>query len=130
MIVTPFNLAFHYSTLCQWWEERKFQPIERDLLPSTGFAVGDEEEFLAMGFLYVLDAPIGWFAWITSNPGSDKIKRQKALDVLIENLCAAGKAKGLRVIFAETNHPRLKDRYLSCGFTEGDQGSSQFFRGV
>lgn len=113
-----------YPVVCQWWTARQWPQIPLMMLPRRGFIV----DGYCAGFLYLTDSPIAWLEWVVSNPDSDKIERQKALDNLISSLLNAAKEAGCKAVFSAANHPGLIERYKSHGFQVSDTGMTHVLR--
>ena len=101
MEVVKFDKDKHYTMVCDWWMAHEgWKPVDKVLLPSTGFIVEDEEDSYAAGWLYFsVDTPVAWFDWVISNPKSDKTKRSAALDLLLKEVTACTDANNVKVTF-------------------------------
>lgn len=104
MKVIDFKLEDHYSIVSKWWDLHKnWEPVHPNLLPPIGFIVGDDLDYYCAGWLYQgVETPVSWFEWVVSNPKSDKFKRSKALDLLIDHVTNYADTLGIAIIFHAT----------------------------
>jgi hypothetical protein len=115
-----------YGLIKSWWEARSFPAIAPTFLPKTGFIVENH----AVGFLYRTDSALAWMEWITTNPESDKIERDKALNLLIETLFTEAKRLGHSVLFTSVQDAGLIERYQRHGFALSEGGMSNMVKVV
>lgn len=115
-----------YPVLSSWWEAHKWPAVPERCLPKTGLVV----DGLAAGFLYHTDSSIFWLEWLISNPASDKIERNQALTLLIENLLKAAREAGASFVFTSVQHAGLIERYKQHGFAVTETGMTNMVRGL
>ncbi len=82
----------------------------------------------AVGFLYRTDSGLAWMEWITTNPASDKMDRDKALNLLIETLINEAKSQGVAAVFTSVEDTGLIDRYGQHGFQVTDKNMTNMVR--
>lgn len=111
-----------YSEISKWWEARQFPLIPQAALPKYGVIV---EGFCA-GFLYRTDSSIAIMEWVVSNPESDKVMRNDAMNLLVKKLINLGTNLGFESIFTSLNNKKLASRYESFGFVETDKEATNY----
>lgn len=115
-----------YAEVCSWWEKHEWPKFPLSLLPKTGFIVRG----VAAGFMYDTDSGVGILEWVVSNPDSDKIKRNEALDLVVKSLLEEGKRMGKTFMFTSSNNKNLIERFVRHGFNLAEQDVTHMARGV
>ena len=123
MTKRPYT-SLDYKMLTKWWVDNDWTPVAEDCLPKTGLIVDE----CAAGFLYATDSNIAWLEWVVADKFAEKLKRSRAIDALIYELCEAARIQGFKLIFTSVKHDRLEKRYLNQGFNKGDTGVTQMIR--
>lgn len=115
-----------YQLLCSWWNGHKWAPVSLEMLPKIGYVVDD----VCAGFIYINDSKLCHLEWLISDPKSDKEKRSKALDLLIDTLCFTAKEYGCSAVFTATAHKNLIERYKKNGFNVTDLNMVHLIKGI
>ncbi len=110
--------------LTEWWKGHKWEVMPLDMLPPTGFIVGN----ICAGFIYKTDGKLNMFEWVVSDPTSSKEDRAQALDILIDAVLEESQRDGAKIVFTSVQHPRLIERYKKQGFVVGDEGMTNLVR--
>jgi hypothetical protein len=128
LVIRPFSVLRDYACIKRWWAAHKWQSVPVPMLPKTGLVAEASDKPLAAGFIYSTDSGIAWLEWIVSDPQSDKLVRNKALNALIDALVKLAGERGFKAVFTSSNHPKLMERYQELGFAATDQGVTHFLR--
>ena len=115
-----------YWTLASWWTAHNWACPHQEMLPKTGFIIED----VCAGFLYKTDSKIAFLEWIISNPKSNKEERNKALNILINQLCEDAKKSEFEAIFTSSNHNKLIERYKNHGFNLTDESVTHLIKRI
>lgn len=111
-----------YAMICRWWQAHYWPILSRESLPKTGFVSLVDRKPIIAGFLYSMDADIGWLAWIVSDPESSNDERTAGMKALMDAIKKAAKEKGMKSIFTPSNYPSLIQRLVDNGFYRMDEG--------
>jgi len=125
MEIKPYN-RLDYWELCSWWAGHGWMAPDQDMLPEHGFIINN----ICAGFLYKTDSKIAWLEFIISNPRSEKLERNKALDLLIEQLYSRAKELGFKAIFTSATHKGLIERYKDHGFVVTDTSMTNLVKRI
>lgn len=129
MNIKPYNKS-QYAILDSWWKAHNWPSITESLLPSIGFIVWQGIQPLTAGFLYTTNSKFGVVEWVISNPLSDRIERDAALDLLIDQLIKTASELNIDTLFTTTKHAKLIERYKSHEFIIGDEKMTTLIRRV
>lgn len=115
-----------YPTAVEWWKARNWPPVPQEALPTTGVIV----ENYCVGFVYRTDSAISWMEWIVSNPDTDKNERDKAMNLLIDNLLNKAASMGAKAVFTSASEasPHLISRLQKSGFAITDKNVTHLIR--
>jgi len=101
-----------YAILCHWcWLRDKPSPPEW-AVPDTGFIV----DHVAAGFLILTSNGCAILDFYVSNPNSNKDERDKALDLITEELIEAAREVGVRLLVCSSRSEAIKVRAMKHGF--------------
>lgn len=125
-MVREIDLNHDYETLARWWEAHQWPVVPKEHLPKRGFMVNET----VAAFLYQTDSAIAWMEWIISDPASDSLVRDVALDLLIEHISKEARDLGFQIVLTLTDKPRLKNRLERLGFHVGDAQTATYLRRV
>jgi hypothetical protein len=101
-----------FDEISKWFELRKMESPEKHFFPKIGFIVHG----YAAGFLYLTDSLVGIIDCYISNPKSVRLLRDKALDLVTEELIKSAKFHGCKVILCDSHIESIKDRASKHGF--------------
>lgn len=114
-----------YEILCDWWKWWKFVPIAKESLPDNGtggFMVKHGDTNVCAGFIYKTNSNFCLVEWVISNYNvRDRVVRDKAIKLLINELTNEGKRLGFKVAFTWLINENLKAKMESCGFVKTSQ---------
>jgi hypothetical protein len=115
-----------------WWEQWRWTPPSRDMLPqngSGGIMVSNNGEDICAGFVYFTNSKTAWMEYIVSNPNyKDRINRKEALNTLIGVLSIYIEQQGYKYIYTSLKNKHLVDRYADCGFLAGDKNCQEMIK--
>ena len=103
-----------YEQVKSWFLARKMVPPPEDLLPKNGVIM----DGIAAGFLYLTDSSVAIIDGYISNKDSVKHERDQAIDKLTLELISIAKAKGFKIIKADTMIKSVGNRAALHGFIE------------
>jgi hypothetical protein len=130
--IRVLNEHDYSQTLVRWWMEWGWTPPKRDFLPDDGkggFIVFDDDIPVCAGFMYVTNSKVAWVDWIISNKKyTDRDKRDKALDILLQTLVNLCNSLEKKYIYALIKHPNLINRYKKHGFILGDTYTGEMIK--
>lgn len=130
-VVRPLNES-DYETLCEWWEDWGWDPVEKDFLPDDGkggIMVLDGDEPVCAGFMYATNSKVAWVDWIVSNMNyRKKPQRKEAIKLLVETLTDICKNSGFKYSYALLKHPSLTQTYEDVGYVSGDGYRSEMIK--
>lgn len=115
-----------YPTLCAWWKDHQWSPVPLNMLPRTGYIVDN----ICAGFIYITDSQLCHMEWIISDLKSDKEKRDKALNVLIDTLCLTAKEYKCKAIFTTAKQNVLIERLKNHGFNTTDMNMTHLIKRI
>lgn len=127
--IRRYNHIMDYKKISEWWNKRDSDPIPSNLLPAIGYIVDE----CCAGWLYKTDSDFCLIEWIVSDPSSDKIERDEALDVLIDTLENEAKKQGFTVMFTSISRdktPHLEDRMKKHDFVLGDENMANYIKRI
>jgi hypothetical protein len=122
-----FNMDQDYNSVAAWWEARGWPAIPKDMLSENGLIIDD----YCAGWVYSLTNSLYLVECVVSNPGSNKIIRNSAMNTLVDSLCETAKQKGARAAMSfvsQTNTPQLLKRYEDRGFKQTDRNMVSIWR--
>lgn len=113
-----------YPKLVDWWNDNRFTPPSRDMLPEHGdgglMIQTESGEDVCAGFLYLTNSKCAWIEWIVADFNYRESDRGSAILLLIESLKILAKQNGFTHIFTSVKNPHLIKKYEACGFAKGD----------
>lgn len=128
MIVEKFNIHLtedylkYYPLLKRWWFDWGWEnPIEPAFLPTRGFIVKQNNEYIYAGFLYATDSKICIIDFIVSCKEKVKnVNRQECLKFLLKEIEAEAYNSSFSAIFTylhkNKNSANLENIFLEKGF--------------
>lgn len=118
-----------YETICEWWDDRSFPRIPKEILP-TGYMVWSGEVPVLAGWLYlpIGEAKIGMFMWPASNPKASSLLRAQAWDELMAHIDQVARDHGLWMLYSGTADPLLIKRMESHGYVVHEGGSANMLK--
>jgi hypothetical protein len=130
-----FNLRIlnegDYEVLVKWWKSWRWTAPEKDFLPLNGLGglmVYTDEVDVVAGFVYTTNSKVAWSEFIISNfEVKDKIIRDNAIKILIQELSRVAKETGAKYIFTTVKNANLVNHYKEMGFTEGSKNTTEMF---
>lgn len=111
-----------FDEISKWAEARSLDMPDKKYFPKTGFIVNG----IAAGFIYYTDSPIAIIDCYLSNPGSLKEDRDKALDLITEELIKNAVFHKCLMIKCDTGLESIKKRALKFGFNSVDKNFESF----
>lgn len=115
-----------YPMLVQWWKDWHWTPVPQEVLPdngTNGIMVEYNEKPICCGFIYATSSPVLFhMEWIVSDfKMKDREIRNKALDLLVKNLCDIAYNMGCKVLYTSvySQNKSLIDKYQEFGFVKG-----------
>ena len=114
MKLIKIDLEKDYDHICGIWNDRKFEVIPKVALSQSGYAIADENEFIAFCWLYpTIGSRTCWFSFPTTNPEYDKQLRQNALDILMKKVIDIAKEMGYDMTYRDWETDRKSTRLNS-----------------
>tara|TARA_R100000935_G_scaffold791_3_gene2838 strand:- start:20980 stop:21390 length:411 start_codon:yes stop_codon:yes gene_type:complete len=124
----------YQDVLCGWWKDWRWTPPPQDFLPEMGkggFMVYDGETPVVAGFLYNTNSGIAWCDFIISNFNyKDKIKRAKAINLLLLSLEERAKTLNKTFMYALIKNQSLIKTYEDLGYIKGDAYTSELIKKI
>ena len=132
LIIRPLNENDYDTTLCDWWRNWGWEPVERDFLPDDGkggLIVYDGEEPVCAGYIYTTNSKVAWVDWIiSSDTYRKKPERKEAIKLLVETLTNICRNTGHKYSYALLKHPSLTETYEDLGYVKGDGYRSEMIK--
>ena len=117
-----------YPELVKWWEDWGWTAPTKGMLPNRGLGgvmVNKDGVNICAGFMYITNSDYALLEYIISNKEYRGKERKLALQELIDAISEVAKSQGFKHIFTSLKHPHLKRHFLSCGYIEGDTGTTE-----
>ena len=131
MTVRYLNESDYDSTLCKWWEDWRWTPPSKDMLPENGtggIMVSKDGTDICAGFIYFTNSKTAWIEFVVSNfeyKGSD---RSGAIILLINTLTLIAKDKGYKFAYASLKNKSLINKYVKCGYITTDSNCQEVIK--
>jgi hypothetical protein len=121
-----------YELVSGWWKKREHIVIQKDFLSDFGVLVEDDNgKKLAVMWLYpLLSTKWCMIRFPITNPDSTKEERNKALDLVFDNLHGMAMDMGYKYLFCTTNHSALIERLKKYNYTQDASDCVHFWGGV
>lgn len=114
-----WDLDQDYPILEKWCKEYKWESIiPKDILPPQGIMVEDEEPICALGLYLNPKVKFGYMYGIFSNPKIGKIKKYKAMKMILKKVKILAKKKNIEIILTHTAEKSLEKLYIKHGDME------------
>lgn len=119
-----------YTELCRWWSAWGWKhPIPFDMLSSEGIMVREDEVNICAGFLYLMNnAPIAWFTFPVSNPEIRGEKRDKAMELLLQQVSLIAEKNGVKYIYSSLKNSSMIRRQMDNGFVITDLNLTELLK--
>jgi hypothetical protein len=117
-----------YETLVGWWNDNRFPPPPRDMLPENGtggIMVSSNGIDVCSGFLYLTNSKCAWCEFIVANFNYRDPDRADCILFLINSLKEIAKQNGFKYIYTTVKNKSLIEKYEQCGFIKGDNNSQE-----
>jgi hypothetical protein len=99
-----------------------------EVLPTMGVLIfSDEDEPLAVGFLYISNSILGFIDWLATNPKLG-VSGFKALQFLVEVLCGVAAGSGMKQVMHLSRFKYVKVFERRLGFKKSEDLSVLFRR--
>ena len=114
-----WDLDQDYPILEKWCKEYKWESvIPKDILPPQGIIVEDNEPICALGLYLNPEIKFGYMYGIFSNPKIGKIKKYKAMKMILKKVKILAKKKNIEIILTHTAEKSLEKLYVKHGDME------------
>ncbi len=114
-----WDLDQDYPILEKWCKEYKWESvIPKDILPPQGIIVEDNEPICALGLYLNPEIKFGYMYGIFSNPKIGKIKKYKAMKMILKKVKILAKKKNIEIILTHTAEKSLEKLYIKHGDME------------
>ena len=114
-----WDLDQDYPILEKWCKEYDWDSvIPKDILPPQGIMVEDEEPICAVGLYLNPEVKFGYMYGIFSNPKIGRIKKYKAMKMLLKKVKILAKKKNIEIILTHTAEKSLEKLYIKHGDME------------
>ena len=127
--IRKLNSTDYEDTLVVWWKDWGWEPPAKDFLPDEGeggLLVLDNDIPVCAGFIYITNSKVAWINWIVSDKSFENKKiRNKAIEVLLENLVTIAVKNKNSYVFASNNNLSLINRFVNIGFTKGCENTTE-----
>jgi len=127
--IRKLNSTDYEDTLVDWWKDWGWEPPAKDFLPDEGeggLLVLDNDIPVCAGFIYITNSKVAWINWIVSDKSFENKKiRNKAIEVLLENLVTIAVKNKNSYVFASNNNLSLINRFVNIGFTKGCENTTE-----
>ena len=119
------------NTLLKWWKDWKWDAPTKDFLPEDGtggmmISKGDTE--ICAGFLYFTNSKAAWCEFVVSNKEYKDKDRPLAIKALLEALAEMGRWKGAKYVYTSLKNKNLIDKYIECGYVQGNTGCTELIK--
>jgi hypothetical protein len=118
MQVVAFEPKLHLSHISSWLEARKISVPNSKEFPKLGLVVQYEGKPIAMGFLRMVEGNYAQLDGMTTNPEASPELRNRANDVLTQNLLDTAKRLKIKKIIAFTLDENTLMRSFRHGFVK------------
>ena len=120
-MIRKIDLNLEYEIFVKWWDEWKFPPIPKALLPKTGYVAETEGKPLCATWLYLTNSPIASMAWFISDKQVRDEVRTEALGRLVKGVELKAKAFGCSRMIINIQHSSMASRLKTAlGYKRGD----------
>lgn len=102
-----------YEVISEWYRDRGLPAPAESSLPTVGYIVPGT----AAGFLTTTDSDICFLDGYISNPKSDHVERDYALDEITDQLLAVASEMGFKNVLVLTRNPSIEERARYWGFS-------------
>ena len=127
--IRKLNSTDYDNILVGWWKDWGWEPPAKDFLPEDGeggLIVLDKGIPVCAGFIYITNSKVAWVNWVISDKSFKKKKiRNKAIEVLLENLVLMAIKNKNFYVFASNNNSSLIKRFINIGFIKGCTNSTE-----
>ena len=114
-----WDLDQDYTILEKWCKEYKWDSvIPRDILPPQGLIIEDKEPICALGLYLNPEVKFGYMYGIFSNPKIGKIKKYKAMKMILKEVKKLAKKQKIEIILTHTAEKALEKMYIKHGDME------------
>tara|TARA_B100001057_G_scaffold230685_1_gene230948 strand:+ start:1051 stop:1485 length:435 start_codon:yes stop_codon:yes gene_type:complete len=114
-----WDLDQDYPILEKWCNEYEWDSvIPKDILPPQGLIVEDKEPICAVGLYLNPEVKFGYMYGIFSNPKIGKIKKYKAMKMILKKVKILAKKKNIKIILTHTAEKALEKLYIKHGDME------------
>lgn len=129
MKIKKYSELEDFPYIVLWAHKRELGLPDPQYYPECGMVVEtDEGKRICSGFLFRTDAKFSIIGAVMSDPESDPLVRNQALDVLFDGLIELSRQCGFKMISVSTNNQRLCARYEKHGFVAREKGLTIFLR--
>lgn len=118
----------HFAEIKRWWLAHNWPIVGIHTLSNTGYVAVKDDVMIAACWLYLTNGPWAALEWMVGNPGVSYEVRAEAQDKLIEGLSKLAKVADAKLIFTNTNHKRLIERFKNNGYNITDEGMTNLVR--
>lgn len=130
--IRKLNGKDYNNILINWWKAWRWTPPPKDFLPDNGkggFIVFDKDIPVCAGYMYVTNSKVGWCDWVVSNfDYKDRVKRKKALSLLVEVLSHTLKLSGCKYGYALLKSDSLIEVYENNGYIKADKYNAEMMK--
>lgn len=115
-----------YEIVSDWWKQRNFPSLPRNLLPDTSYLVYKEGKPIIFTSLYLpkdSGCNLAMTAWYTANPETswdERFEGLENLETFIQQVC---KENQTRSIISFTSKPNLSKNLNLVGYEPIEQGT-------
>ncbi len=111
-----------YKIIENWWTQRKWPKIPKDMLPERGYISFVDGEPIFAGWVYKDETSnYGMFEWGVSSPSADPKARGVGFKALMDHVFQCAFESGVRHLLTFTNSEKFVSRLEGCGFNVADQ---------
>ena len=122
------KLDDNHSLVHELWTKRNHVVIPKDYLTDYGVMVSSDDTLIAGAWLFpILSSKTCMIRFPISNIDIEIDVRDKALDLVFQNLHSIAKDMGYTTVFITTNHANLKKRLLKYSYMEESKDCSHFW---
>lgn len=117
-----------HALVAEWWKAWDWRVIPHASLPKYGVIAFDGDKPVACAWLYQTDCCVAMIGFFITNPDSKVRQRNRALSLVVSELCHLAKQLGYTTVFCTVMKKGLAKLIERQGFTYREENNINLFR--
>jgi hypothetical protein len=122
MEIKKYIEAEDFPHIVLWASARGLGLPDPQYYPECGMLIVHDGRRICSGFLFRTDAKFAFIGGVMSDPTTDPVVRDQALDCLLTGLLELSRQCGFKLVTASSNNSKLQARYEKHGFVGRENG--------